>query len=243
MMDIHSHVLPCMDDGSAGVEESIEMLIESARQGIQIMAATPHFYPTENSIEEFLIRREASAEKLRAVWREEYPSLLLGAEVYYFRGISRVENIEKLRIEETELLLLEMPFEKWNDRMLSEVLELQARPGIQVLLAHIERYLRYQKNPGIWEPLLGAGVRVQCNAEFFQDWRTRGKAARMMKQGKIFLLGSDSHNMTSRPPRMGEALEMIGEQGRKVLEENAREVMLSRPLDERAFDREMKHIY
>ena len=84
---------------------------------------------------------------------------------------------------------------------------------------------------------------MQCNAEFFRDWRTRGKAARMMKQGKIFLLGSDSHNMTSRPPRMGEALEMIGEQGRKVLEENAREVMLSRPLDERAFDREMKHIY
>lgn len=224
MVDIHSHMLPCMDDGSASVEESIGMLAESVRQGIQVVAATPHFYPTENGIEEFLRRRDEAENKLRAVWKEARPRLLLGAEVYFFRGVSRAEGLEKLRIQETDLLLLEMPFENWNDRMLAEVAKLQAKPGIQVLLAHIERYLRWQKNPGIWEELLEIGVRMQCNASFFLNWRTRHKAMKMLRQGKIFLLGSDSHNMTRRPPRLGEVMKMMGCPEREILEEHCQGV-------------------
>lgn len=225
MVDIHSHVLPCMDDGSACTEESIRMIAESARQGIRVMAATPHFYPAENDIDEFLKRRKASEDKLRTVWKEKYPELLMGAEVYFFWGISRAEGIERLRIQKTKLLLLEMPFENWSGRMIAEVAELQARSGVQVLLAHIERYLRFQKEPGIWEELLMAGVKMQCNAEFFLNWCTRLKAIKMLKQGRIFLIGSDCHDMAARPPRMGEMLKMIGSTEQEMLRENAREVL------------------
>jgi len=145
MVDVHSHVLPHMDDGSKNTAVSRLMLRESARQGIRWMAATPHFYPSQNSPEQFLERRKRAADRLRERWEPEFPRLLLGAEVYYFEGISRAAGIRRLCIEETELLLLEMPFAPWTGRMVEEIYSLSRQPGITVLLAHIERYLKFQK--------------------------------------------------------------------------------------------------
>ena len=220
MIDIHSHILPGMDDGSRSAEESLAMLEASAVQGIACVAATPHFYAEENSPEKFLVRRSASAERLRKVWRPGLPELKLGAEVRYFEGIGRCEGIERLCIEGTGLLLLEMPFSQWGCHALHEVWELQARSGVTVLLAHIERYIRRQGEE-VWQALAEWGVLNQCNATFFLDWRTRPKAMRMLRNGRVHLLGSDCHNMEERRPRLGEALEVLGRHGRDILEENA----------------------
>lgn len=195
------------------------MLEASAAQGIGRVAATPHFYPAETSPERFLARRDAALEKLLAAWRPGLPELLLGAEVYYFEGMGRAEAMDALRLEGTELLLLEMPFETWTERMVAEVLSLQHRGGIRVLMAHIERYIRFQKKD-VWDILLEEGVLMQCNASFFLQWNTRRKARRMLEEGRIHLLGSDCHNMGPRPPRMGEALAAIGVSGRQRLEWN-----------------------
>lgn len=219
MIDIHSHILPGMDDGSRSVEESLAMLEASAVQRIGCIAATPHFYAEENSPEGFLARRAASAERLYQVWRPGLPELKLGAEVCYFEGISRCKGIERLCIEGTGLLLLEMPFCQWSYHMLHEVWELQTRPEVTVLLAHIERYLRRQ-GADVWRALAEWGVLNQCNASFFLDWRTRPRALRMLWSGQIHLLGSDCHNMEERPPRLGEALTVLGKRGRGVLEES-----------------------
>ena len=218
MVDIHSHVLPGIDDGSRSVEESVCMLAQSARQGINQMVATPHFYPMESSPEQFLRRRATAEKALRAAWQPDVPALRMGAEGYYLDGISRNEMLEELRIEGTELLLLEMPFSAWSERMLREVQELQSRSGITVLLAHIERYLRFQK-PTVWEDLRQAGVLMQSNGEFFLHWRTRKKALRMLKAGQIHMLGSDCHNLESRPPNLGQALERLDAVQRQRLEE------------------------
>lgn len=219
MVDMHSHVLPNMDDGSKSVEESIQMLEATARQGIRHMVATPHFYPTDNSPEQFLARRKKAEKRLCDVWQPGFPELRMGAEVYFFEGMSHAEALDDLRIAGTELLLLEMPFTAWSDRMVREIEELQARSGITVLMAHIERYFRFQKDR-VWEELLRSGVRMQCNAEFFLNWRTRRKALRMLKAGRIHFLGSDCHNMGSRQPLLGEALSRIGDAERRRLEEN-----------------------
>ena len=64
MTDIHSHILPGMDDGSRSTEESLAMLAASAAQGVRAIAATPHFYAMENSPEEFLARRAAAVARL-----------------------------------------------------------------------------------------------------------------------------------------------------------------------------------
>ena len=223
MIDIHSHVLPGIDDGSGSVEESLAMLRASACQGIDCIAATPHFYPMEDTPEKFLTRREEAAERLRSAWRPGLPKLLLGAEVYFFEGMSRVEALDMFCLEGSRVLLVEMPFGPWPEWAVSEVVSLRERRGLTVVLAHIERYFRWQPK-GIWDELPDMGILTQCNAGFFLDWKTRGKARRMFKQGKISFLGSDAHNMTSRPPRLGDAMTFLGRTGRSTLEENISQV-------------------
>ncbi len=220
-VDIHSHVLPNMDDGSKSTLESRRMLIKSEEQGIRYLAATPHFYPEENSPEQFLERRQEAADQLRQEWQPGLPKILLGAEVYYFDGISRAVEISRLCIEGTSLLLLEMPFVPWTDRMLAEVRYLNERSDLTILLAHIERYLRFQRKR-VWDELLEAGILMQCNADFFIHLRTRYKALGMLKKGRIHFLGSDCHNMSARPPHLGEAVRLIGPEGQQYLETYAR---------------------
>lgn len=221
-MDIHSHVLPGIDDGSKSVEESLLMLAASARQGVRRIAATPHFYPMENSPEQFLSRRDEAEKWLRKAWQPGLPELMMGAEVYFFDGMSHTDALDEFRLEGTGLLLLEMPLTPWTARQIQEVEKVQSRSGITVLMAHIERYLKFQ-DPQVWDELRQAGVLMQCNAEFFLHWRTKRKALRMVKAGEIHFLGSDCHNMSTRPPRLGEAVSLIGQEERDKLNEIIRE--------------------
>ncbi len=220
MIDFHSHVLPGLDDGSRDEEESLAMLRASGEQGIGCVAATPHFYPWEQSPEEFLAARGAAAERLANCCPPGLPRVLLGAEVHYFEGMAQVGELEELCLEGTRLLLLEMPFAPWTERMVKEAASLHTQRGFQVLLAHVERYLAFQ-GKAVWEDLLAEGVLMQSNASFFLDWRTRGRARRMLREGRVHLLGSDCHNMETRPPLLGSALEKLREGERAVLEENA----------------------
>ena len=132
---------------------------------------------------------------------------MVGAEVRYFDGISRVEEITHLTLDHTRILLLEMPFTPWSTRMVDEAVELQRR-GFQVLLAHIERYLKDQDSR-VWETLRHHGVWMQCNANFFLRWQTKRKAQALFQKGEIHMLGSDTHNMTTRPPNLARAREAL----------------------------------
>ena len=208
MIDIHTHILPGMDDGSVSLEESLAMAKESARQGVRLLAATPHFYATQEDPNSFLRRREKSLALLESAWQDSFPTLLVGAEVRYFDGISRVEEVTHLTLDHTRILLLEMPFTSWSGRMVDEVLELQRSRGLQVLLAHVERYLKDQDSQ-VWETFRQNGVWMQCNANFFLRWQTKRKAQALFKKGEIQMLGSDTHNMTSRPPNLAMARDAL----------------------------------
>lgn len=208
VIDIHSHILPCMDDGSRSVEESLQMLRALKEQGIVSVAATPHFYGMKDSPQSFLQRRGEAAAALRQAMEPELPQLLLGAEVYYFDGITGAQDLDLLKLENTGYLLLEMPFFPWTERMLHDILTLQSRNDTSVILAHVERYFPYQKK-SVWAALCAEGVQMQCNAEAFLNWRTKRRALRMLHGGAVRFLGSDCHNMMARPPRMGEAAAVI----------------------------------
>ena len=208
MIDIHTHILPGMDDGSSSLEESLAMARESARQGVRLLAATPHFYATQENPASFLQRREKSLALLESAWQEGFPTLLVGAEVRYFDGISRVEKIAHLTLDHTRILLLEMPFTSWSRRMVEEVVELQRSRGLQVLLAHVERYMKDQDSQ-VWETFRQNGVWMQCNANFFLRWQTKRKAQALFKKGEIQMLGSDTHNMTTRPPNLAMARDAL----------------------------------
>ena len=208
MIDWHSHILPGVDDGSRNVAESISMIQALSSQGIKTVIATPHFYANDESVDSFLERRAAALELLKTQLPPEAPEILCGAEVRYYPGISHLEDLKKLRIEGSKLLLLEMNAARWTEYTLRELTELSRRSDIQIVLAHVERYLSLQRK-AVWEELLDCGILMQCNASFFANWISKHKAISLLRDGYIQFVGSDSHNMTSRPPQLGKALAAI----------------------------------
>ena len=208
MTDFHMHVLPEMDDGSKSVEMSLGMLERSSAYGVKTVAATSHFYAWENSPRKFLARRAEAYSRLMsaAAGREDLPRVLPGAEVCFFDGVSGMDELEALCLEGTRLLLLEMPFVRWTERMLREVETIQ-RGGLIPVAAHIERYLDFQPK-GLMNEFLSLGLYLQCNASFFLDRRAR-RALKMFRKGQVRFLGSDAHNLSRRPPNLGGAVKLI----------------------------------
>lgn len=207
-IDLHSHILPEVDDGSQSVEESVKIAQDSLKQGICCIVATPHFYASTDHPAHFLGKRERSLRQLTARLYYSVPLIIPGAEVQYFEGITGMKELAQMRIAKSPGLLLEMPFCPWSERMIQDILDINSRPGYCVILAHIERYLRWQKD-SVFEQLAEAGIRMQVNANFFNTRSTAGKAFRLLDRGWIHMLGSDCHNMTSRPPNLREACDII----------------------------------
>ncbi|MCD8146083.1 MAG: capsular polysaccharide biosynthesis protein [Clostridiales bacterium] len=209
LTDFHSHILPSMDDGSSSVQESVDMLRLSYQGGVRRMVATPHFYAQKEPPERFLARRGKAWGRLASALPEDAPEVYLGAEVRYYVGISQTEALPRLCMEGTNLLLLEMPFQKWTERMTSEAIQIAQERGLRVLLAHIDRYLAFQ-SPDIWEHLAANGVLFQVNASaFLHGWGSRRRVCRMLRDGEIAALGSDCHNMTYRKPNLDSAVAVI----------------------------------
>lgn len=199
MIDLHTHILPEIDDGSRSVLESVSLLEEERRQGVDTVFLTPHFYAEENDPVSFLRKRYRAWRKLEPYLSPQLPAVRLGAEVQYFEGIHAVEDIRHLRLVGTNYLLLEMPFSRWTDRMLADVITLGERYELCVILAHIERYLAKQR-PEIWKNLRANGVLMQSNVSFFTGKKTKKQALAMLERNEIHFLGSDCHNMGNRRP-------------------------------------------
>ena len=208
IIDFHSHILPEMDDGSRSVEQSYRMLRLSAEQGIDAIAATPHFLPERESPERFLARRDAAAGLLSD--RPERPRLLLGAEVSYFPGIGRCTEIRALRVGDSPLLLLEPPFSVWSLHTVEEICGLSASLRLTPVIAHYERYLRIPGAADAIARLLDAGCLLQSNAEaFLHPGRVRRSVLHAFRDGEISFLGSDCHSDTHRAPNLGAALPLL----------------------------------
>lgn len=219
-IDFHTHILPGIDDGSSSLEESVGLLQKEAEQGITHVVATPHFYANYDSPEEFLERR-AKSMSLLSEEMKKYPGLpeiSLGAEVYFFPGISDSDALGELTIENKRFILIEMPEPPWTESMFSELKAIYSQRGITPIMAHMDRYIAPLHTFGIPERFDEMPVLVQANASFFlRGGFTSKMALRLLKEDKIQLLGSDCHNLSARPPRIGEALEVI----RKKLGEKA----------------------
>lgn len=208
MIDFHSHILPGIDDGSENLETSLQMVAALKEQGADTICATSHFYATERTPQRFLFRREEAFEALKGSLPADAPKILLGAEVLYFPGIAHMEELPELCLEGTNLLLLEMPFERWTEYMIREVMDIAHSGRFTILLAHIERYY-FQQPVSVWDSFLDNNILMQSNAEYFLPFLSRIRALKLLKQGRIHLLGSDCHNMSDRAPRLQEARTII----------------------------------
>jgi protein-tyrosine phosphatase len=210
MIDFHSHFLPNMDDGSSSVEESVAMLRESYRQGVDTMIATSHFYAERDTVAHFLEKRADRFARIREAVGDvgDIPRMYLGAEVLYFQGMARADKIPSLCLEQTNILLLEMPFAQWDEAVIREVGLLLDRQKLCVVIAHLDRYFQFQKNPFYLNELLKLPVKIQLNAAAFDRFR-RHNVLKLVKEGRVDALGSDCHNMRNRLPNLKTAAEVI----------------------------------
>ena len=189
--------------------------MEEMRQGVDLIVATPHFYANKVSAHRFLSDRKFAVEQLQSCLAEieNPPQVRIGAEIYYFEGISRTDILDNLTIEGTNLLLIEMPFGQWEERHYQELKSLIRKRGYRVILAHVERYHRLQKEKEIWDAVMRLPLAKQMNAgSFIKDGFLDRKyrwALNFMKEHEEVLLGTDCHNMSSRQPNMAAGREAI----------------------------------
>ncbi|MBQ5840913.1 MAG: capsular polysaccharide biosynthesis protein [Clostridia bacterium] len=219
-VDCHSHCLPAMDDGAKTVEQALEMLAESRRQGVDTVLATPHFYAGTETVEQFLRRREASVAKLVPHLTQQHPRLLVGAEVLMRRGISRLD-LRPLCIEGTDCLLLELPFTPPSSWLFEEVESIILGQRVRVVLAHVDRYQPWYSERQIAELTDLPDVVMQLNGQVFLQRRDFRRLRRWLPAEPPVLLGSDMHNATTRPPVLGQVYSRLQRQrrGRRWLEE------------------------
>lgn len=208
MIDFHSHILPKVDDGSASIEESLQLLSMLSEQGVKTVCATPHFLASKTDVQAFFDKRQAAYDALKPSLSEAFPEIRLGAEVFYYNGISRMQELCRFCIGGSRLLLLEMPFGSWSEYNIREVIELSCSGEFQLVLAHIERYPAFQNKKNL-ERLLDSDILLQSNASTFLSFKTRRKALRLLAQEKIHFIGSDCHSVSARPPKISEAKAVI----------------------------------
>lgn len=208
MIDFHSHILPRIDDGSRSSDESLELLRIEKLDGVDEIVFTPHFYAEKDSPKHFLDRRQGSYERL--LQRVEDSSLAgaglkfhLGAEICYFTGMGRADVLKDLSIDGTGTALIEMPFAQWNDQVVRDIEELIQKQGLNVILAHIERYEPYQKNRTCWDRIFEMPVIPQMNTgPFLQGFLKSRKAYRILEEQAPVILGTDAHNTGGRKPNL-----------------------------------------
>lgn len=230
VIDFHTHILPGMDDGSRNTQMSIEMLSRMKEQGVDVAVATPHFYGYREEVSRFLERRRASFEKLLCEHQEEHPQIILGAEVAFYSGLSRLEELNSLCIENTNTLLLEMPFSPWTGYEYDVLESLCFDRHLQVVLAHYERFAQLQKNSDFYKRVLRLPVRVQINAESLLPLFKRNQWIDMFRNGQAQLIGSDCHNLSSRAPNLLSARTIIqkrlGASALEKIDEEAVELLM-----------------
>ena len=119
------------------------------------------------------------------------------------------DALRELTIEKNGCIILEMPQLPWTESMYREIEGITVKQEITPIIAHVDRYVRPFQTTGMMNRLGDLPVLVQANANFFLQPRTRRTALRLLREDRIHLLGSDCHNLTTRLPNMGQALETI----------------------------------
>ena len=215
MTDLHTHILPGMDDGARDVSESISLLRMLHAQGVDTVALTPHFYRHKETPGRFLQRRQTAMAALEDALSKQpeeeqkrLPQLLLGAEVAMAPNMTEWEDLSRLCIGQTKTLLLELPFTPWTGQMMNEIYNLISHGGITPVITHLERYFKYQRREMIDE-VLRMGVPVQITADALTRWLDRRRILSMMHRRGDWLIASDCHRMDFRPPVMGQAFEIL----------------------------------
>lgn len=204
LVETHCHILPNIDDGAKDVETSLKMIEELKNQGAKKIILTPHYYSNNISLEDFLNNREKAYNELCSSLPNNSPELILGAEVYISDYLFNNNDLTSLSFGKNNYILLEHPFScPFEEKQLKKVESLCYDYNLSPILAHIERYPSLMNDENKLLTLLDMGCIAQVNIESFDDapFFVKKKLFKYLKKGLITLVGSDAHNLSSRPPQ------------------------------------------
>lgn len=212
MIDLHTHVLPAIDDGPATIEESIALIRAAAAAGTRVMVATPHVsgrYPNRSATIAELTR------ELNERLREDGVAVEIrtGAEV----AMTKVAEIaphelDRLHLADGPWILLEPPFTQIATGLERIVSELQ-RAGHRVVLAHPERCPALLRDPLLVESLVADGVLTSITAGSLSGQfggHVRRFARALLAQELVHNVASDTHDALKRPPSLAAELADAG---------------------------------
>lgn len=218
LIDIHSHIVYGVDDGSKDLDTSISMLKMAKDNGITSMILTPHHHKG---------RMDADVSTLKSRFESVVLAnptdikLYLGSEL--FADSHLVDELNEglaLTINNTHYVLVEFyPNTSYKDieRQFNDLL----MNGYKPIIAHIERYACFLKDAYLVEDLKDLGVLVQINASSLKHLNTKLFINKLLKYELIDFIGSDAHNISDRNPCISKYIDYIR---KKTSEEYFKEI-------------------
>jgi protein-tyrosine phosphatase len=202
VVDLHSHILPGLDDGADDIEVSLSMARVAVADGVQTMAATPHVnhdYPVDPDT-----MLSAVADLSAALAEAEVPlEVLPGAEISMLRAAELAdEELAAFGLGGGRTLLIESPYMKGVASMEELLFDLQLR-GFRVLLAHPERCPTFQDDPDRLGRIVARDAYCSVNTGSLTGAfgrRVRAFAVDLLRRGLVHSISSDAHDAGGRPP-------------------------------------------
>lgn len=211
MIDIHSHIIPGIDDGSRNMEMTLEMLRSAERDGTKKIIATPHYLLEygELTINEIKVL----VEEINSIVDKEGINIKIysGQEVYFTENI--VENYIKGNIgtlNDSRYMLIEFPMQKFDKNIFETLYELQIR-DIVPIIAHPERYKPFIEKPSFINDFINEGYLFQMNSGSLEGLfgkRVKATAELLLYNDIYNFIGSDVHNSTNRTIGLSKAINL-----------------------------------
>ena len=219
MIDIHSHIIPNVDDGARSVEETFNILKEAQEAGFTDVILTSHFLLNyyETNARELIFWKE----KLQEVLKKQGTKINLhsGMEIYITNQMEELlENKKILTLANSRYMLIELPLAT-NVKYFDYVVYYLEAKGIKPIIAHPERYKCVQKDPDIVEEYIEKGCLIQCNYGSIVNLygREAEKTIKtLLKKNQVHFLGSDVHRENGTYLIILDAIKKI----RKIIGEN-----------------------
>jgi protein-tyrosine phosphatase len=216
-IDVHSHLLPGVDDGCKSVAESIACARILVANGYTHAFCTPHIWPTYKGISRLSVPRMCKSLQEEFARAEVGLTLLPGGEMNIYLGVEKTPADEVIPLGLGKYMLVDMWATEIPAHFEPAVRWLQGM-GLTVILAHPERMRAVQDRPELIDYFIELGLLIQGNLQPLGDPPhsvARQCAEHFLKEGRYFLLGSDSHNPEGMPIRIAglrRAIELVGEQ-------------------------------
>jgi protein-tyrosine phosphatase len=206
-IDIHTHILPGVDDGARTLEESLALLDVARQSGTRALVLTPHYRGKYKTCTPGLLREQFSL--LQEAAGQKFPELqlYLGQEIFFETDIPDALSAGRiLLLNGSHYVLLEFSPGSLRSQIIRGVSE-TVLSGCTPIIAHAERYSIFRKDSTLVDEVLHMGALIQLNADSIlgsHGFGVKHCCHKLLRQGKAHFIASDAHDLTHRTPQLRE---------------------------------------